>query len=738
MPALPDARQLWRSRCLLTAMTLLFIAGGAAAQEDNAAKSKPAPQAVISADSVSYDDSLATIIASGNVEITHGERILLADSVRYDQRNDSVAASGNVVIMEPTGEVMFADQVELSDELRSGVIKNIRILMGENGRFAANGARRVDGRKTVMARAVYSPCKICEDEPDRPPLWQIKASTIVHDQDSRDVSYTNARLELLGIPIAYTPYLTHPDPTVERRTGLLVPQFGSNTVFGGYTRVPVFMVYNESIDATVEPIFTAQENTIMALEYRQRFNNGKLELTGSVTKADREAGTIASPVIFPDETRGHFFGEVRFDVSDKWRWGVDYRRATDPTYLDRYEFFGDPGEALESTVFLEGFNRRSYSVANVFGYQETSLTDPVDEPLVAPILDYNYVGEADSVGGRWAFDGNFRAHIRDQGADTRRFSVKSGYRVPFVSDFGLVTAVSASVAADGYHLDQTIVDGLEENNVTVGRVVPRLAVEWRYPLVRGSTGVRQLIEPVAALIAAPNTGNPTEIIEEDSVVVELDDTNLFSEDQIPGLDRADLGQRGVYGLKTGLYGEHGGRMTAFVGQSYRVRNDENAALTSDLRSGRSDYVGRLEVVPNKYFDLLYRFRLTDKDLNLLRSEFGVTMGPPAFRLASDYIFIDSEASDGVFPDRKELSAVVSSQITDFWSMRLHSRRDLTATGGTLEHGGQLTYEDECFRLELDYNRNFTSSVDIEQATTVSVRLVFRSLGDIAAKQAQSR
>ena len=186
---------------LLVAAALAVPAGSAAAQQSEGAGAAPTSQAVISADEISYDESLQSVVASGNVEIAHGERILLAEAIRYDQRNDSVIATGNVVILEPTGEVMFADYVELSDELRSGVIENIRILLADDSRLAANGARRINGRKTIMKRAVFSPCRICEDDPARPPLWQLKAGTIVHDQESQNIEYTNAWLEMFGVPV---------------------------------------------------------------------------------------------------------------------------------------------------------------------------------------------------------------------------------------------------------------------------------------------------------------------------------------------------------------------------------------------------------------------------------------------------------------------------------------------------------------------------------------------------------
>lgn len=717
---------------------LVGLGGGqAAAQEGSGTAPQEAQvqgQAVISADEISYDESLNSVFATGNVEVAYGQRIMLADRVRYDRNEDSVVASGNIVLLEPTGEVLFAEYVELTDELRSGVIENIRILLADNSRFAANGARRIDGRITVMRKAVFSPCKVCEKDPDRPPLWQLKASTIIHDQEAGDVTYTNAWLELFGIPVFYTPYLSHPDPTVERRSGLLAPQAGSSSVFGGFARIPIFIAFGDSIDMTVEPIITAKEPPILALEYRQRFNNGFIEFSGSGTRADRETGDEFNPVIEEDVTRGHLFAEASFALNEYWRTGFDYRRASDPTYLDRYDFFGDYGETLESNAFIEGFHGRTYSAGDIFGYQDLGPADPEEEPVILPSFDHNYFSEADGLGGRWSFDANFRNIVRDNGSNTRRLSLNGGYAIPFISDFGLVTTVSAWLRADAYHMDGVQVDGQDENNVVAGRVIPRAAIEMRYPFVRGAEGIRQVIEPAVAFIAAPNNGNPVEIPQEDSVVVELDDTNLFSEDQIPGLDRVDTGQRAVYGVSAGLYGKRGGRLTGFFGQSYRLENDNSAGDASDLREGWSDYVGRLLFSPDKYIDLLYRFRLAEHDFELLRGETSVAVGPPSLRLTGDHIYIAAEASNGLYPDREEVYADLSSQITDYWSIGLSTRRDLTEGGGPLEHGLRITYEDECFRLAAKFRRDFTSSIDVEEETIFSIQVVFKSLGNVSATQ----
>ena len=264
---------------------------------------------LITADEANYDRDKGLVVASGNVEIIYGDRTLIADRLSYDQRTDTVTATGNIVLLEPTGEVYFSEYVELADEMKNGVIEQIRVLLSDDSRLAAVGGRRIGGYRTEMVKAVFSPCEICREHPDRPPLWRIKAQEVVHNSNERSVSYRNAFLEMFGVPVAYTPYLSHPDPTVERKTGLLVPDFGSTSGSGKFLQVPYFWAMSLDKDATFEPIFTAEEYVIPAAEYRQRFDAGELEVSGAFAVAERQSGTTASSKQEGTELRGHLLSK---------------------------------------------------------------------------------------------------------------------------------------------------------------------------------------------------------------------------------------------------------------------------------------------------------------------------------------------------------------------------------------------------------------------------------------------
>jgi LPS-assembly protein len=285
------------------------------------------------ADELVHDETLGTITARGNVELSQDERILLADSVTYNQREDTVIASGNISLLEPTGEVIFSNYVELDNALKTGFIDNLRLRLTDGSRLAANrGTRPADQRK-ILSRAVFTPCESCEEDPSRPPLWQIKARKIVHDEVAKDIIYNDATLEMFGVPVLYTPYLAHPDPTVDRRSGLLAPLIGTSNELGFIYGQPYYHVIDESKDLELMPIIYSEDGGILKARYRQLFDNGIIDLKGTAGILDQRNNNVETG---EQELEGSLDLEGKFDFDRTWRGGFDLEQSSSRTYLQRY------------------------------------------------------------------------------------------------------------------------------------------------------------------------------------------------------------------------------------------------------------------------------------------------------------------------------------------------------------------------------------------------------------------
>ncbi len=706
---------------------LLVLGLGAAAEE--APDRSPV---LLTADDVTYDEDLGIVVARGHVEVSQHGRVVLADSLTYNQRAKTVTATGNVSLLQPGGEVLFSDYVELTDDLKEGVITNVRLLMAEGSKAAAASGRLTSGNRTELSHAVYSPCKLCQDDPTRAPLWQIKAVKVVHDRDKKTITYHDAWMEVFGVPVVYTPYLSHPDPTLKRKSGFLQPTIGYSDELGSLVHIPYYWVISPDKDATFEPIFT-EGIPILAGEYRQLMPNGRLELRGAATIADRKEEENGVEVTHEDKFRGYIDGTGRFDIDKHWRWGFDAQRSTDESFMRLYDF-GDR-RTLTSRLFGEGFYGRSYFLGEAMAFQGQRFGDHDDEnPLVAPNLAFDLVGEPEKNGSYLSLEGDLRSLIRLDGRDSRRASLRGAWTLPYVSPIGEVITLEASLRGDGYW-----VSGVDPDNDDVdpegdtfsgfaGRIFPQARVEWRMPFVRPHKTTQEVFEPIFSLIVAPRGGNPGKIPNDDSQAVEFDETHLFDPDRYPGFDRIDSGSRVDYGVKWTLFGAES-TSSVFLGQSYSFE-DNDFQDGSGLEDQLSDLVGAVRINPAPWLDLLYRVRIDATKGTIERNEAVISAGVPELRLNLSYAQIDSAAGSAAeLGSREQVTANLSAALDENWSLSLNGARDI-AESRNLYFGGALSYQDECFTITASAQRRFFDDEEIDPEMTFAVTVGFKNLGDL--------
>ncbi|MBI5119576.1 MAG: LPS-assembly protein LptD [Rhodospirillales bacterium] len=675
-------------------------------------------QVYFSADEVNQDKELGIMTARGHVEISYQGRVLLADQIAYNTRQDIISASGNVSLLEPSGDVIFADYFEISGDMKEATGKNLRILMANRTRMAAAKSTRVAGDKNHMEKAVYSACEPCKDDPQKAPLWQVKAMKVTNDEKNQTLEYRDAWLEVAGIPVAYTPYFKHADPRVKRRSGFLPPTFGGSSQLGGAVTVPYYWAISNNEDATVSTMVTGKENAVLIGEHRKRMSKGKSDTQASLT-ADSKS-----------RVKGHIKGTGLYDIDETWRAGYQVERASDDTYQRRYGFRSSD-RWLETHPYVEGFAGRNYARMESYLYQGLSAKDdPGKAPVVLPVAELHRVGDAGSQGQYWSFDAGALDIYRGEGTDTRRLSSRVAWNLPYTAPAGDVYKLTAEVRGEGYHVSDYQRYDKEENGLT-GRAVPQLSLDWRYPFVRNGEKFTDIIEPIVVGTVSPNGMNPGRIPNEDSLDFEFDETNLFRPQRFTGLDRVEGGPRVAYGVKWSAFGRKPGGMTAMLGQSYRAHVDETFAKESGLQDNLSDYVGRVDYSPTGNLKMLYRFRLDKDSLEARRNEIGVQAGPKAFNVSANYIFVDRNSVSG-YPDREQLNLNVSSRLTRYWSANAGTVYNLGKDIEPLSYNTQLVYEDECFALSANYLHKFTYDRDYVGGQYFLFRFTLKTLGEFQA------
>src|SRR5438105_4241067 len=537
-------------------------------------------QLLLKADHVDYDLNTSVTTAEGHVEIDYNGRILQADRVIYDKNRDTVTAAGHVVMMAPNGDVLFAEQAQLTDQMKNGALKSFAALIGQNGRLAATGATRVGGVRTVGAHAAYTPCKICNKPGERIPEWQVRAARVVYDEVRHRIYYRDAIVELEGVPVFYTPFFSHADPTVRHETGLLTPDFGHKQTLGTFVKLPYYIAFSDSQDATVEGMASTFGGEQLTAEYRQRWERGGLWLQASVAD-DPHAGATENL----NQTYASLFGAGDIPITETWHFGYTAQLTSYASYLQRYGISN--ADRLNNDLFVEALSGRSRFAITGYFFQGLRTTDDNNLfPVVLPLIEYNCVPRSPLLGGDFRFDVTTIAISRRIGEDDQRLTGEARWRLPFVFDDGQLLTFQTDVRGALYHTSNVNAlgtTGLADSQY-IARGAPYAALDWRWPFVSpgiwGMSGF--VLEPIAQVIAAPYGDNPAAIPNETGYTIlptgsritdfQLDTTNIFNLDRLSYHDQVESGPNANVGVRTqALFPT--GSVDFTLGQAYRLKTD---------------------------------------------------------------------------------------------------------------------------------------------------------------------
>jgi LPS-assembly protein len=257
----------------------------------------------------------------------------------------------------------------------------------------------------------------------------------------------------------------------------------------------------------------------------------------------------------------------------------------------------------------------------------------------------------------------------------------------------------------------------------------------------GGTWGTQLIEPKLQLVVQPRTGDSqlAKIPNEDSLEFEFSDANLFGFNRFNGVDRLEGGTR----LNAALHGAwylRGTLLDGMVGQSYQTGTDNLFPAGSGLHDSVSDIVARASFSPAPWLDLSYRTRLDKQTLNTRMGDATMSLGTNKLRLIGGYLystfdpffFYDTPTppppTSGFFAPRNEATALLTSG-WGHYRFSLSARRNL-ATNQMVYYGATAAYEDECFIVDVRFNRRFTTLLNDHGSTALLFYFTFKTVGQV--------
>jgi LPS-assembly protein len=752
---------------------------GTASGEFLAGRRDPTTQMLVQANEIHYDYANERVAAVGMVQIHYSGSVLEADRVTYDQRTKRLHAEGNVRLTEADGKIVTAERLDLNEDFRDGFVDSLHLETADKTRLAAARADRGEGRLTVFQSGVYTACEPCKDNPQAPPKWQVKAARILHDEAEKMIYFEDARLELFGWPIAYFPYLWTPDPTVKRKTGFLQPNIVSGTKFGFGATIPFFWNLAPDYDVTLTPMPTTKQGLMMMGEWRHRLINGAYSIRAAgIFQEDKN--TFAGQPGFRDfrgavETRGDF------RLSEKWFYGWDASIFTDSAFAPDYKVVkGNAAEAV-SQFYLFGRGAKSYFDTRFLHFYGFSALDNQRQlPFIFPLVDYKYVYGSPVFGGELGYNVNVTSLTRRQadfdpitqtakangwcdlaGFDAlrtpancllrgipgtySRVSAEAYWKRTFIDPFGQMftpfVSLRGDAAAASITPEPAVGNFIKTGESSLGRAMPAVGLEYRYPFISTHAWGTQTIEPIAQVIARPNEPQIGKFPNEDSQSFLFDDANLFSINKYAGWDRVEGGGRANVGMQYTAQFNKGGYFNALFGQSYHlfgtnsfaVADMANTGLSSGLETKQSDYVARMTFQPNKNYAFLSRFRFDEQNFDVRRMELEGKVTFDRWSAGLTYGNYDAQPIIGMLLPREGLAPSASVKLTQNWTVTasalysLDSNRLNTATVG-------VGYIDECIALNAIYVTNYGYRGDIVPNSVFLLQVNLRTFGGTSVSQ----
>jgi LPS-assembly protein len=675
------------------------------------------------ADNVVVDQADGSLFATGNVELKQANNTLRADEVTYYRNQNKAIARGNVVHIDGDGTVTNAAIMEIDTEFSHILAETIISNFTTGEWLSADQADRIAGDRGIFDASRFTPCK-CDFLNGERPLWDIKASQSVRNEKTQTITHYNMRMSVLNVPVGYLPFLSHPDWTVRRRSGVLTPSFIISSDLGFTPSIPYYQIIDETSDVE----FTTYKYQYRGLGVKSRYRKlwDRAELNATFYTANVETYKKNRELV------GAVDATYASRIGNGWDIRANLRRASQDTFMRRYDFNDDT--SLKSTILATRTIDNRYYRVEASDRQSLLASDKtLNEPTVLPSIFYEKTEKG------WRGNQKFRTELsavqldNDQGHDMARWS--GIFEVAEDFDLPLGIANYEANVSGNYYSIHTKPDSAATSLGDISFVTPALSVGWRLPIAVVGANRTAIFEPQARLAFIGGKDRTSAIPNRDASDYRIDEANLFLLNRYQGKDYILPGTRADIGVSATTNDNFFGDVSGFFGVSRRLSGKTSAGLNTDQGDKYSDYVASLTINPANSLNLRWSGRLSSKDLTLNESKTSLSsaLGTGSLSVTHNQLAKAYFASSD--DDREELSASYSQSLiggwqfsaTQLWDLSYGKTRRKKSTAALSWNGGVQ----DCLYVTINYEHDPVADRDVSAVDQLNFVIGFKNLGAIS-------
>ncbi|WP_375451653.1 LPS-assembly protein LptD [uncultured Devosia sp.] len=698
------------------ALTLCLLATASLAQglvpNDffNAPVDESLPTAV-EADSLELDAKSGVVTASGDVVLGYGGYTIKGQRLVYNRTSNAAHFVGAVNIIDPSGNIAVTEDLEVTDGMMRALVSALTITTYDGARITADSADYDKALRTLLENATYSPCGDCIDAKGRRIGWSVKAARITYNAEDGSLAMEQPSLALLGVPVAWLPYLWLPDTSQSALANVRFPSIDYREDIGLKVEVPISVYSSKWTDIVLTPTLLSRQGGLLGAEWIQRFDQGSFQIKASgLYQFDRDAfaGRVGDR-----DWRGAIQTSGDFVPAKDWTAGWSYTVFTDAAYFDDYRI----SEARSSVneVYATHLTRDTYFDArlqqfNKLGEVLESTQDQQGSAL--PIVRFEHMLNLAPGQGRVEISGRLLGVQREADSsgivngvpydfgyagNKTHAAFQAGWQNQFIGGGGFVATPYLGARADVAYYDGDSAIGPEE--ASLWSATPIAAMDVRFPLAGSDGSTVHLVEPIAQLVYRGDTSLPG-ITNDDSQSFVFDDTNLFSYNRFSGIDRQETGLRANIGGRYQVNFADGGYVELVAGQSFHLAGTDSFTVTDPTQVGLNS---GLDVSPSyavlgaygkfaQGISLGGKLQADTEETRVTRAELSARYDSARYSLGVKYAYIADDPESGVLIDQQQIGADFGVPIDDYWSVTGNGSWDI-ASNRFLKVGGGLVYDD---------------------------------------------
>ena len=700
----------------------------------------------IKADKLIYDKKFSIIKALGNAQISDLKNDLIAKSENfsYSIKEQTIKSEFKSTFIDKFGNKFTTQNFFYT--INNGLVKiiNTNIIDIQNNTYyiekaylnllthkllgkdilinfnsmVQNVAPRLSGKtissdknKTIVEKGVFTTCK----KDDNCPPWQFLAKKITHDKKKKTINYENAWLKIYNKPVLYFPKFFHPDPTVKRQSGFLMPSFmGSNTTGSAFT-LPYFYALSENKDLTFTPRFYSTNKILTQSEYRVVNAKSKHTVDFSLLS---EKNLSSKTHIFSSSEK-----ELNLNYFDDSGLTLEIQHVSNDTYLKSYKLesplINDETGTLTSTLSFNASNEDLSLETNFIVYE--NLANVPDEDKYEYVYpNYNikkdlYVDKLTS----GSFSLNSSGYVKNHNTNVFEKVAINDFlysTYPKFSDNGFknnYNILFKNINTDGKNSK----DYKEDFDTQIATL---LEYNSSYPLKKETNDFLNMLKPIISARYSPNNSKDTRNNDR-----RMNANNVFSLNRLGLNDSVEGGGSLSFGTefyKTD-YSTNREVFTAKIANVLKFKEDKNIAINSSLGKKTSDIMGYLNFNPNNFFNINYEFsqdeNLKKTNYQLLNNEFQINNFVTTF----EYLNQNNGTSNESYLSNKTVYNFRKSNSFIF------ERRENKETNVTEFYNLMYQYKNDCLIAAIKYNKDYYTDRDLKPDESIYLNLTIIPFGE---------